>query len=55
LIKTFQEEANSSASSQLARKNSTMEEDDMVNLDAFAFWLLADNFKRSANVCCTRL
>jgi hypothetical protein len=53
LIKTFQEEANS-ASSQLARKNSTMEEDDMVNLDSFAFWLLADNFKRSANVRCTR-
>lgn len=27
----------------------------MVNLDSFAFWLLADNFKRSANVRCTRL
>jgi hypothetical protein len=49
LIKTFQDEANSPAASQLSRKNSVMEEDDMDNLDAFAFWLLSDNFRRSAS------
>lgn len=46
----FQEEANNYSTSQLTRKHAPQEEEDMSDLESFAFWLLAENFKRSATV-----